>query len=93
MELITSDPELMLRFYQNALYLISLVMSIAALGCGCAYAFLVYTECYSGSHRKVKVSPRTAPESGLSPCPPTCLQRRTSARQLVPTLQSSTAST
>jgi hypothetical protein len=61
MEPITGNPELMLRFYQNALYLIGLVMSMAALGCGCVYALFVFTECLTGPHRRSKVVPRTAP--------------------------------
>ncbi len=60
MEPITSDPELMLRFYQNMFQLIGWVFSIAALGFACVYALFVCTECYSVSHRKVKMSPRTA---------------------------------
>jgi hypothetical protein len=53
MEPMANNTELMLRFYQNALYLISWVFSIAALGCGCAYVLLVWTEYCSGSHRSL----------------------------------------
>ncbi len=62
MEPITGDPELMLKFYQNVLQLIGLVISIAALGSGCLCALVVCTECYSGAQRGVKTSTGVSPE-------------------------------
>jgi len=84
MEPMASSTELMLRFYQNALYLISWVFTFAGLVGACAYGLLIYSECNSGPHRKVKASPRTAPESGLSPCPPILLTRHLGSPRSIP---------
>jgi len=66
MDPITCNAKLMLRFYQDALYLISLVFTVSALGCLCGYALLVCIQCYPGSHRRIKVVPRTAPKPLLA---------------------------